>query len=253
MLKTKYIKQSGLSLIELMVGLTVGLIVLSGVISIYIATITSSADTLKAAKLNQELSSALAIMVSDIRRAGYWGLAAPDDLNNPFMTATTNIDILNTKTCILYTHDLDSNGTVSPTTEYFGFKLSTDKIQMRTGTGTTTADCTDGDWEDITNNKNVEITSVVFSTTGSSCLNTSRDSDSDGVNDNWTVTTSPSDVDACDDAGATNYVAPTTGDLMLESRKINITLTGRLVSDNTVTKTITETFKVRNDYIFSAP
>ena len=168
-------KQSGFGLTELMIGMVVGLIIIAGVITVYMSIVKGSSDTLKSAKLNQELSAAMAIMVQDIRRAGYWGTAEPDNLNNPFMVAGTSdlniLDVSNTGDCILYTYDLNSNG--SSNNEFFGFKLENGQIMMRTGNGTTTADCTDGTWLTVTDPKVITVNTLTFTTTNSKCLNSS--------------------------------------------------------------------------------
>lgn len=65
-------RERGLTLTGLMVGLAVGSIVLTAALSTYLMISESASDTLADARLNQELSAALAIMSNDIRRAGFW-------------------------------------------------------------------------------------------------------------------------------------------------------------------------------------
>ncbi|MDD5578391.1 MAG: prepilin-type N-terminal cleavage/methylation domain-containing protein [Methylobacter sp.] len=243
-------KQSGLTLIEIMIALLIGLIIIAATITIYITTIKGSSDTLKSARLNHDLESAMALMVNDIRRAGYWGgaIAGADSTKNPFTIGTADIQIP-TASCILYTYDADPDGPANITgintptdltddvdaNEYYGFKLDGTTIRMRL-TGTTTADCTDGSWgtgEMIEGNK-ISITALTF-TSAYKCLN---------------VTTALSYNTTCQVVTAANLV---TGQKAVESRQINITLNGSLVSDPTVTKTLTSTVKVRNDRIFTQP
>ncbi len=81
-------KQNGLTIVELMVGMAVGLLVLLGVTTVYINTLHTSANTLDGSRLNQEVSAIMNIMVNDIRRAGYWGGAAAaftSPTDSPFM------------------------------------------------------------------------------------------------------------------------------------------------------------------------
>ena len=126
---TRISAQRGMSLIELMVGIVIGLIILAGVTNIWLTTIVSSADTLKQSKLNQELTTLMSVMSNDIMRAGITG-----NLNytNPQLNAfsqvnDTALEIIDNLTnnaqitwanaatggsCIVYTYDRDLDGTV---------------------------------------------------------------------------------------------------------------------------------------------
>jgi Tfp pilus assembly protein PilW len=73
--RTNLSSQRGLSLIELMIGLAMGLFLVAGVIGIFSTTLSDQTANLKSTRLNQELRTALDVMVRDIRRAGYWSLA----------------------------------------------------------------------------------------------------------------------------------------------------------------------------------
>ena len=80
-------RENGFTIAELLVGMAVGLLVLLAVTTVYINTLRTSANTLGGTRLNQEMSAIMNIMVNDIRRAGYWGVAATNFNNaeiNPF-------------------------------------------------------------------------------------------------------------------------------------------------------------------------
>jgi prepilin peptidase dependent protein B len=64
-------KQQGFTLVELMVGLAVGLIVIGGSLAMFLSTLQSSNHTLKMSKLNQDLTAVMQLMVNEVRRAGY--------------------------------------------------------------------------------------------------------------------------------------------------------------------------------------
>jgi len=64
------IKQSGITIIELMISITIGLILIASVSTVYVAHAVNSLKTLQMSKLNQELSQLMSLMVKDIRRAG---------------------------------------------------------------------------------------------------------------------------------------------------------------------------------------
>ncbi|MGZ5619395.1 MAG: PilW family protein [Methylobacter sp.] len=237
-------KQTGFTLIEIMIALVLGLIVLSATIGIYITTVKGSTDTINSARLNHDLESVMSLMVNDIRRAGYWGGAADgaDSSTNPFTIGTANIQSPSTS-CILYTYDggsgatggvnHDSNGLVD-SDEHYGFQLTGGAIAMRL-TGTTTANCADAGntWSTLTVTESVNITALTF-TAAYKCLN---------------VSTALSYDNTCAQVATDgNLVA---GQKASESRQFNIALTGQLVNDATVTKTLTGTVKIRNDRIFT--
>lgn len=67
--------QCGLSLIELMVSITVGLLVLGVGLAVLSTTLTSNTSNLRYARMNQDLRSVLTAVTRDIERAGTWGIA----------------------------------------------------------------------------------------------------------------------------------------------------------------------------------
>lgn len=224
-------KQTGFTLIEMMIATVLGLIVLGATIKIYVATAGSSSGLIKSARLNHDLESIATLMFNDIKRAGYWGGATPaaDSRTNPFTAATSNLSIP-VATCILYSYDADSDGVVD-SDEFYGFKFVDSTIKMRK-TGTTTANCNDGTWEEFIDGNLLTVTALQFSfvpvagvlPATSRCLNVTTN----------TVTNAA----ACAGAVANDNLA--------EKRVVNIQLTGRVSSDTTVTKTLNSTVEVRN-------
>lgn len=67
--------QRGLSLVELMVSVTAGLLVLAIGTSLLISTLGSNTSTLRYTRFNQDLRGVLNAISHDIERAGTWGLA----------------------------------------------------------------------------------------------------------------------------------------------------------------------------------
>lgn len=72
-------KQRGMSLVELMVALTIGMFILGGLIFVTGSTINSNAKQLKTTRLNQELRSIMHLTTRDLKRAGQVA-ASPDNL-----------------------------------------------------------------------------------------------------------------------------------------------------------------------------
>lgn len=68
-------RQSGVTLIGLMIGVAVGILVLAATLSLYLMIAKGARENIRQARLNQELRAALEVMQQDIRRAGYWDFA----------------------------------------------------------------------------------------------------------------------------------------------------------------------------------
>jgi prepilin peptidase dependent protein B len=238
-------KQSGYTLIEIMIALLLGLIVVAATITIYITTVKGSSDVIKSARLNHDLDSALALMVNDIRRAGYWGgaMTGSDSRDNPFTVPDTTDLQIPSASCILYTYDDNASGanTLNDTTddvdadEYYGFRLNEGNIQMRS----TNIGCDDNGWATLNvseGSERIDVTNLTF-TESFKCLRKRL-----GVADQSYDTTCAAAI------AAGNIVAD---DRVIETREISIALAGRVNSDQAVTKSIAGRVKIRNDRIFT--
>lgn len=73
----------GLSLVELMVGLTVGLAVAGGAATLYAHQVRANQQLLKQARLHQELRGAMDLVQRELRRARFWGHAAQATVHPP--------------------------------------------------------------------------------------------------------------------------------------------------------------------------
>ena len=84
-------KQKGFSLVELMVSITIGLILLAGVLSIFFSSRVTFSTNERTARLQENGRVALDLMTHDIRSAGYQGCARGVPINNRLATpiATT--------------------------------------------------------------------------------------------------------------------------------------------------------------------
>jgi prepilin peptidase dependent protein B len=247
---TTHNQQAGVTLVELMIGLLVGLIVIAAGMNIFITSIRGQTDNINLTRLNQDMRTMMDIMARDIRRAGFVtsdpGTNFASLQNNPFFdNITSDIAIHDGGACIVYAYNRDddvNNDRVTDETpsavdsnERFGFRLSNGELGMRLS-GATNENCTDGSWESITEPE-VQITGLTFTLTSTPLNVTSMVNDDDGI---------------CETGEACNTC--TTGQACLYVRNVAISLTGRLRDDNTVTQTITEQVRVRNDkYLATAP
>jgi len=69
-------RQSGFGLVELTIGIAVGLIVVAAAMSLLSTTMASSNDNIKMTRLDQELRQVMSMLSRDVRRATSWDPAA---------------------------------------------------------------------------------------------------------------------------------------------------------------------------------
>jgi len=268
----------GLTLVELLVALAVGLVVLTGAGVLFIDNMRSQAATLKLTKLNQDMRAMMDVMTRDIRRAGFVSSDVdqnlPQLLGNIFFGVTTDIGVFNSNTCLVYAYNRNDGWdeatkvstevpSVVQDNERLGFRLSGTTLQMRQS-GTTNADCANGSWQAMSEPE-VEITTLTFAL-NTSTLNVSSmstDTDADGCRDgddaapntfSATCVIGTYGNNLCDAGEACNTCtrdgAPDPA--CLEVRSVNITMTGRLAADPTVTQTISHQVRIRNDKYLAA-
>lgn len=80
--------QRGLSLIEMMVSMTIGMIVVSGALYLAAGSMAASRDNIRMSFLNQELRNVMSLMTNDLRRASSWGAALGVARVSPVATLT---------------------------------------------------------------------------------------------------------------------------------------------------------------------
>jgi prepilin peptidase dependent protein B len=255
---------AGFTLVELLVGVALGVFLLFGVVTVFTNTVRGSADNLRSARMNQELSSVMEMIVNDIRRAGYSNgndtIYKTDDRRKD-----SEIDIsIPEDNCVLYSYDENGDGAL--TNDRHGFKRAETGGIGRVEFRTDDTDC-DADWPDLTDPDIVDIVALEFSTTGSKCLNRgTRDETDPGPIGYWITNTDTQRFPCAEPTSgdvayyaynadtktyattSTTLVAPLTGHRTVETRQVNVLLTGRLRQDNAVTKELRASVKVRNDF-----
>lgn len=209
-------KHQGLSLVELLVGLAVALVVLTGAGAAFIAHSNSVAGSLKSDKMNHDMQVTLDIMINELRRAAYWNSEATGaPTSNPFASVYIN------GSCVLYSYDMDnaagtnvSDG-LQQNNERFGYKLNSGAVWMKkSGDAASAVDCSAGDWERVTDPNILSVTQLSF-TLSAKC-----------VNANTAVVT---DL-ACTGASGT------TGQRTIEIRGISVAAQANVVGDTAVKK-----------------
>lgn len=154
-------RQRGLSIIEMMVGIAVGLFIVGGAIKLFVDNLSNNRRLLLETRVNQDLRAASDLIVRDLRRAGYWrnahlGLSS-DALSPPLTNNYSGIQNPSA-TQVDYTYAKDADNAVNTATEQFGVRRSTVAVagvnrgvlQLRT------ADA----WQTITDPATVDIPAV---------------------------------------------------------------------------------------------
>ena len=222
----------GLTLVELLVGIVVGLVVLSAAGGAMISYIKSYNDSQKILNLNQNMRAVMDIMAREIRRAGYMFSDVSDVnkfKNNPFFEGDNDLAVHSYNGvedgCITFSYNSNKNLTVesSDPNERFGFRLSSKKIQMRKSGGGSGCDWINNSYESITDD-DVLIDKLKFTIQGSK--------DSEAIN-----------IDKPTESCA---VDPEKNNC-LYVRSVRIELTASTNSEPKFQQTLVQTVKIRND------
>lgn len=234
MLNRQRFTQKGLSLVELMVGITVGLVVMTGVTTFFVDYLQNNRQLIQMARLDQEMRTAMDIVARDIKRMGYKRDVHLDILNlteeSSSRTATLPIflnpqaNISDSESEINFWYDENSDNTLNTgaTTEEHGYQIASNALQRRSG----------NTWQDITDPSITQIT-------GFNLTRTYRCIDIDG--------------DGPASCGGTPVTPSASEDGAYFVTEIAVTLSGRLTSNNAITRTLNERVRVRADIYKDGP
>jgi prepilin-type N-terminal cleavage/methylation domain-containing protein len=217
MLNTKQstINQKGLTLIEMMIALVLGLFVTAVIITVFSTNVRSSTESIKMIRLNQELRGLMTLMTDELKRHGYSSVATEKGFMNKF-----NYDAADS--CLRYAYDTASDGIVNPASDVFAIHFTASTVFWQTSADTDCDSAAAASNQPLTDPNIAEITTLDIDITGS--VNTG------GVSGLTALTT-------------------TTG---LSAYEVTITLTGKAdlphSSDaHDPRRTIIETIRIRND------
>ena len=284
------LRQAGFGLVELMIGMVISMIILAAASEVLLSSLTSNRDSIRMARLDQELRQVMTLISRDLRRATAWdpavdvarlSMSAPLTLTGtsgtvtvtssgnlgevgakaesgtliyvsgstvyratinsydsgadsysvtvtgtawpttdisagtwsilrPAMTITTDAVAGTPGTCVLFAYDTDANGTYA-NNEFFGYRYDgvENAVETRTS-GATGNTCTvGGTWQNLTDDLSVNITA-------------------------FTVTeNSPATV--------------ASSGLNVGVREFTMSITGQLIADPDVQRTLQETIRIRNE------
>jgi type IV pilus assembly protein PilW len=147
-------RQRGLSVVELLVGVAVGLLILGGASKVFVDYLVANRGMLVETRVNQDLRAAADLIVRDLRRASYWadassGMVAPAAASaplNPFRDITVSNQDL-TAGELLFSYDRPTS-----TSEPAGFRVRNGALEMKLGTSAG-AD----NWQAVTDTGAVQI------------------------------------------------------------------------------------------------
>jgi prepilin peptidase dependent protein B len=134
-------QQRGLSLVELMISLVLGLFVVGSASTLLLGQLRENRAALVESRLMQDLRASVDLLTRDLRRAGYWGSAGAAlwypgtsaQLTNPYSAvapATAASDAVSFR----FSRDSAENSQVD-SNEQFGFRLRKGVVEMLLGAG----------------------------------------------------------------------------------------------------------------------
>jgi prepilin peptidase dependent protein B len=216
----------GLSIVELLIGIAIGLFILAGATVVVSGQLTDNRRLLLETQLQQDLRAAADMIVRDVRRGGYWGnaggtvWAAAGAASNPYRALWTST--AGGRSELMYSYSsatpaIPENG-VEDDAERYGFALDagTGTIQMRLG---------GGGWQALTDPDVVRVTQF-------------------DVQVNEQVIPVPC-AKACTGGGVACWPQQTV-------RDVAIVIAGRAVHDANVQRSIRSDVRVRNDGLSGA-
>jgi type II secretory pathway pseudopilin PulG len=223
----RFHRQSGATLMEVMIAMTISLVVTAAMIAMMSNTLGTTARIINMSKLTDDMRVAMQMMTRDVRRSSYNANSmlcyanddCATDAGGPVLAGDVTID--DSGTCFTFLTDRDHDGD-STDNAAGGFRQVTVSgvgvIEMWTGDNT--PDCTDAagaaGWVEITNPEQMDV----FAFT----------------------------VD--DDLSYTQVILDNGSDTLSQKvRKIRMDMQGRLVTDNTITRQIEDVINVRNDLL----
>lgn len=151
----------GFSIVELMVGVAIGLVVVGSAVLLSSRSMVNSRALLADIRVTQDLRAVADLVTRDLRRAGYWGNAilgtqttatgsvAPSNPYAAVSTATANT------ITYAFTRDATEDNALAAG-EQFGFRLQSGRIEMQTSQGT---------WQPVTDPEVLTITAFTITPT----------------------------------------------------------------------------------------
>ena len=132
--------QAGVSLVELLIGITIGLFIVGASLTALLMHLRESRTLIAQSRLMQDLRATTDLMARDLRRVGYWGAAdhgvwqregmagAPGTAINPYTAMTTSASTV----AFRYSRDAVEDDLVDDN-EKFGYRLRNGVLELQLG------------------------------------------------------------------------------------------------------------------------
>ncbi|MEQ1682071.1 MAG: prepilin-type N-terminal cleavage/methylation domain-containing protein [Burkholderiaceae bacterium] len=211
--------QRGLSLIELMVGLAIGLFITAIGGSLLASHVRENRSLLLEARLMQDLRTAADVITRDLRRAGYWGGAgsgvwsagATGIVTNPYAAVAPD-SAASDAVSFRYSRDTTENNALD-SNEQFGFRLRNGTIEMLLG---------GSGWQALTDAGTLTVSA-------------------------FSVTPRVERIDLQGSCSKPCPVGSTTCPPQQEVRSLALLISGRSATDANVTRSVRSQVRLRND------
>lgn len=228
-------KNAGFSVTEMMIAMSIGLLVTASMIAVMSNSLSNTSRLVKMNKLAEDLRTTMQMMSRDVRRSSYTANAVycfgNPDCSNLGSVGTAgsvllpgDVTISESEDCITFLLDRDQDGDATED-DAGGFRrMEIDEIgEIQMWIGDASPDCgadeDDADWVAMTDPDQVDITGFT-------------------VNDDLSY----NEVLLADGDGN-----PLTSQRV---RRILMTIQGELIQDDSITRTIETTIKIRNNLWF---
>jgi type II secretory pathway pseudopilin PulG len=217
-------KQAGITLIETMIGLALSLIVTTSMIGLMGNSMGSASRIIKMSQLTDEMRNAMSMMSRDVRRANY-------NANNIYCYANSDCGIDNSAT---QSSDVIVTTTDGDSCFIFGLDRDYDGNANNDGGGGFRRVTTGG----------VGVIEMWVGSSVPACGSGSAD---------WVAVTDPEFVNITgfrvdDSASFNNVLEAASGTVTQRTRFVEVEINGQLVLDNTITRTIQDKVKLRNNF-----
>ena len=214
--------QAGVSLIELLIGLALGLFIVGAALTMLVVHLRESEALVAQNRLMQDLRATTDLIARDLRRAGYWSNASAGVWPRGSVSGSSNVAINPYTTVAVdgaaityrFSRDAVENERVDDN-EQFGYRLRGGALEMQLGAG---------HWQSMTDIGSMKVTRLDISPT-------ERVVD---LGDSCQV--------PCPALGAS---CPP----RLHVRSVTVTVSARGTTDTTVERTLRTSVRLRNDEI----
>ena len=220
----------GMSIVELLIGVAIGLFILAGASAMFVSNVTNSRRLLIEARINQDLRATMDLVTRDLRRGGYWGnsLAGTVATGSPSVTQANPYSVVKstgtTQIEYAYTRDTTENNALDADIEQFGFRLDTTDNAVET--------YVNGGWQTLTNTDILSIPTNGFTITPTET----------------TIDIRAACAKTCTDTVLSPSVPTSTQNCpRVQVRTYNIVLAGISKTDSAVSRTLRSQVRVRNE------